>query len=389
MAPASDDANHPGSSRDDMQDRKAHKVAGFTDDTHSAAVSAGGLIFVSAQTGAGPDGKLVGADVAAQTTRALERLGHALASAGSSLAQTVSVNAYLKQVSDFDAMNVAYRQVFADKQPVRTTVCTDLPGGALIAFSAIAVPDGVTREVLHPAGWMKSPRPYSFIVRAGGFVFLAGLVSRRGTDDQPVPGPITVQTKQVLDNAAVLLKTAGLTFDDVVAARVFVTDDTLFNDMNDTYRTYFLTDPPARATAVASLVSSGTSVEITLIASTMGKQVLGPAVSPSLPLSTAVRTGDLLFLSGVLGNTEATANDVAAQSREILTRIKRTLDTAGVSFNHVVENTIYMTDVWQQKKVDEVTRSVFAADPPARTLVGTSLVTRAGLVEMMMTASGR
>ena len=389
MAPASDDANHPGSSRDDMQDRKAHKVAGFTDDTHSAAVSAGGLIFVSAQTGAGPDGKLTGADVASQTSRALERLGHALASAGSSLAQTVSVNAYLKQVSDFEAMNVAYRQVFTEKQPVRTTVCADLPGGALIAFSAIAVPDGVAREVLHPAGWMKSPRPYSFIVRAGGFAFLSGLVSRRGTDDQSVPGPITVQTKQVLDNAAVLLKTAGLSFDDVVASRVFVTDDSLFNDMNDTYRTYFMTDTPARATAVAALVSSGTSVEITLIASTMGKQVLGPAVSPSLPLSTAVRTGDLLFLSGVLGNTDATANDVAAQSREILTRIKRTLDIAGVSFNHVVENTIYMTDVWQQKKVDEVTRSVFAADPPARTLVGTSLVTRAGLVEMMMTASGR
>ena len=36
-----------------------------------------------------------------------------------------------------------------------------------------------TREVLHPAGWMKSPRPYSYIVRANGFAFLAGLVSRR------------------------------------------------------------------------------------------------------------------------------------------------------------------------------------------------------------------
>ena len=372
-----------------MQDRKAHNVEGFTDDTRSAAVSAGGLIFVSAQTGLGPDGKLAGPDVASQTTRALERLGKVLAAAGSSLAQIVSVHAYIKRSPDFDAMNAAYRTVFAEKQPVRTTVSTDLPGGALIAFSAIAVPDGAPREILQPAGWMKSPRPYSFIVRAGGFVFLSGLVSRRGTDDQVVPGPVTLQTKQVLDNAGVLLKTAGLTYDDVVAARVFLTDESLFDDMNNTYRTYFLTDPPARATAIAPLMASENSVEITLIASTVGKQVLGPAVSPSLPLSSAVRAGDLLFLSGVLGNTDATANDLAAQSREILTRIKRTLDTAGVGFNHIVENTIYLTDVWQQKKVDDVTRQVFAADPPARTVVGTSLVTRAGLVEMMMTASGR
>ena len=372
-----------------MQDRKAYKVAGFTDDTASPVVFAGGLLFVSAQTGIGPDGKLAGPDVATQTTRALDRLGAVLSAAGSSLPQTVSVHAYLKSAADFSAMNEAYRKVFADKQPVRTTVSTDLPGGALVAFSVIAVPNGVPREILHPAGWMKSPRPYSFIVRAGGFVFLSGLVSRRGTDDQLVPGPVTVQTKQVLDNAGVLLRTAGLSYQDVVAARVFLTDASLFDDMNNTYRSYFLTDPPARATAIAPLMGSESTVEITLIASTMGKQVLGPAVAPSLPLSSAVRAGDLLFLSGVLGNTDATANDVAAQSREILARIKRTLDTAGVSFNHVAENTIYLTDVWQQKKVDDVTRAVFLAEPPARTVIGTSLVTRAGLVEMMMTASGR
>ena len=388
MAPARSHAN-PGRVEDHMQDRKAHSVEGFTDDTRSAAVSAGGLIFVSAQTGLGTDGKPAGTDVATQTTRALERLGTVLAAAGSSLAQTVSVHAYIKHASDFDAMNTAYRSILSEKQPVRTTVSTDLPGGALIAFSAIAVPAGATREILQPAGWMKSPRPYSFIIRTAGYVFLSGLVSRRGTDDQVVPGPVTTQTKQVLDNAGVLLKTAGLSYEDVVAARVFLTDESLFDDMNNTYRTYFLTDPPARATAIAPLMGSENTVEITLIASTTGKQVLGPAVSPSLPLSSAVRAGDLLFLSGVLGNTDATANDLAAQSREILTRIRRTLDVAGVSFSHIVENTIYLTDVWQQKKVDEVTRTVFASDPPARTVIGTALVTRAGLVEMMMTASGR
>jgi len=50
-----------------------------------------------------------------------------------------------------------------------------------ITLSAIAVPTGASRETLLPAGWVKSPRPYSYIVRTSDLVFLSGLVSRRGS----------------------------------------------------------------------------------------------------------------------------------------------------------------------------------------------------------------
>jgi 2-iminobutanoate/2-iminopropanoate deaminase len=218
---------------------------------------------------------------------------------------------------------------------------------------------------------------------------MSGLVSRRGTDDAVVPGPVGAQTRTVLDNAGVLLKTAGVTYADVVAARVFITDDTYFGPMNDEYRTYFTNEPPARATAVTGLMGLDAAVEITLIATTGRKDVLGPTVSPSLPLSSAVRAGDLVFLSGVLGNTDANATDVAAQTRETFARIGRTLDGAGLSFRHVVETTVYLPDLWQQQKVDDIYREFFPVEPPARTSVGARLVTRTGLIEMMMTASGR
>lgn len=379
-----------------MQERQIVKVDGFGGDVASPAVKAGGLIFVSAVNGAGSTAASVAGapavadiDITSQTRRAIERLTGVLTAAGSSLADTVSVHVYLKRASDFDALNGAYRQAFADKPPVRTTVVTDLVPNVLVALSAIAVPSGTTRETLHPPGWVKSPRPYSYIVRAGGFVFLSGLVSRRGADDAPVPGSVGHQTKTILENAGVLLKAAGRTYEDVVAARVFLTDDSLFEEMNDAYRKFFMTDPPARATAVTDLVGLDAQVEITLIASESGKQVLGPAVAPSLPISTAVRAGDLLFLSGVLGNTEANASDLTAQTREVFTRIRRTLDGLGLSFNHVVENTVYLPDVWQQKQLDAVSREIFTQDPPARTVVGARLVPRTGLVEMMMTAAGR
>jgi 2-iminobutanoate/2-iminopropanoate deaminase len=371
-----------------MQDRR-YLAAGLPANApHSGAVVAGGFVFVSAVTAADADGKVSG-PIEEQTRRAIERLGAALTAAGSSLEQVVSMQVYLRHASDFQAMNDAYRPFFADKPPVRTTVVTDLAGGALISMAAIAVPQGTPREVLHPAGWVKSPRPYSYIVRAGGLVFLSGLVSRRGTDDVTVPGPMPTQTRTILDNAGVLLKTAGLTYADVVAARVFLTDDTYFEAMNNEYRMYFPDKPPARATAVTSLMGLDSTVEITLIASTGPKEVLGASVSPSLPLSSAVRTGDLVFLSGVLGNTDANASDVIAQTRETLTRIGRTLEGAGLSFDHVVDATVYLPDLWHQPKVDAVYREFFPKALPARTSVGARLVARTGLIEIMVTAAAR
>ena len=366
-----------------MQERRT--VNAVTGAASSPAVVAGGLVFVSALDGLG-DGSSRDGNVGEQAKVVLERLGRVLEAAGSSLAQAVSISVYLKQASDFEAMNGVYRGFFPDAPPTRTTVVTSLPPRVLVSISAVAALKGQPREVLHPAGWMKSPRPYSYIVRAGNLVFLSGLVSRRGTDDQPVSGPVATQVKTILDNAAVLLRTARLTLGDVVAARVFIVDETTFTDMNDEYRKYFPADPPARATAVAGLVGASSLVEITLIAAAEGRQSLGPSVSPSLPLSPAVRAGRFTFLSGVLGNTDQNQSDIAQQTREVFDRTRRTLETAGLSFGDVVDNLVYVTDLTRTAAVDQVTMQFFPADAPARSLVGTRLVARTGLVEMMMTA---
>ncbi len=349
------------------------------------AVSAGGFIYTSGLVGIDHSGHADQPDVSAETRRALDRLRAVLVAAGSSLDQVVSVTVYLKNPADFDALNSAYREYFPDKAPARTTVSADLPSGALVMVSAIAVPQGAEREALHPAGWAKSPRPYSYIVRAGDLVFLSGLVSRRGSDDQVVPGSVTVQTRQILENAGVLLRTAGLSYANVVAARVYLTDDSLFEAMNDEYGRYFSEGPPARATAITRLMGADSTVEISLIASTAQKELIGPTVSPSLPVSTAVRAGSHVFLSGVLGTTDANVGDVVAQSRETVAHLKRTLDLAGLTFADVVDQTTYLPDLWQADRIEPVFHEAFAT-PAARTTVGAKLVTRAGLVEVILTA---
>lgn len=368
-----------------MQERRV--VPATSAGAFSQAVSAGGFVFGGAMNGldaSKPSGE--SDDIQSQTQRVIGRLQQGLEAAGSSLAQTLNVSVYLRRASDFDAMNTVYRERFAVDPPARTTVVTDLANGALVEMSAIAVPTGTTRDVLHPAGWMKSPRPYSYIVRANGLVFLAGLVSRRPSDDQTVPGSVGLQTRTILDNAGGLLRAAGLGYEDVVAARVFLADDSMFESMNEEYRTYFATDPPARATAITNLMGSDAVVEISFIASSLDTRVFGATVWPTLPISTGVRAGRLSFLSGVTGNTDANRGDVAAQTREVLTRIRGTLDAAGLSMSDVADCTIYLSDVWQSAKVDAVFREFFPTDPPVRTMVGARLATRDAVVEILVTA---
>ncbi len=353
---------------------------------YSPAIVGGGLVYVSGLLGTGDDGRLVGPDVASQTRRILDRMGEILTAAGSSMDQVVSVSVFLKNSGDFAAMNETYREYFNTNAPTRTTVASDLLIGSLVEISAIAVPNGTPRDTMHPEGWVKSPRPYSTIVKAGDLVFLSGLISRRGADDTFVPGTVAEQTKTILDNAKTLLATAGLTMADVVSSRVFITDATTFTEMNDVYRTYFPKAPPARATAVTPLMGPDYLVEITLTATTGAREVAGPVVAPSLPLSAAIQSGDRIFLSGVMGNTEATAGDIKAQTRETLTRIQRTLEGQGLTFLNVVDTTVYLTDLSNFAAMNEVYREFFPSAPPARATIGTGLVSRNALVELVMTA---
>jgi 2-iminobutanoate/2-iminopropanoate deaminase len=368
-----------------MQDR--HVVAEIAPGAaYSRAVVAGGLVYISGVNGLPDPGATGDSTVIDETNRAFGRLKSALEAAGSSLADLVAVNVYLKRTSDFDLMNAAYKTYFTDNPPARTTVAAEPDGGGFIEISAVAQLAGAPREAMIPTGWVKSARPYSYAIRTGDLVFLSGLVSRRGTDDQVVPGSVAMQTETILTNAATLLKTAGLTLKDVVSARVYLTDDSMFEAMNAEYEHFFPDDPPARATGVVGLMGPETYVEITLVASRTPKEVLGPRLSPTLPVSTAVRAGRRTFFSGVLGQTEANVGDQAAQAREALTKMAHNLELTGVTAADVVDSTVYLGDRSGVAAFDAVFHEFFPTDPPARTVVGAKLVNRSGLAEIILTA---
>lgn len=356
---------------------------------YSPAVKAGGLIYVSGTVAEDASGRIAGGDdVAVQTRRVLERTGEILSAAGTSLDHVVAVMVYLRSAADFQAMNDAYRTFWPAEPPTRTTVVTDLvPPDALVEMSMVAVPRGAERVVIHPAGWMTSPNPYSYAIRTGDTLFLSGLVSRNGKDNAVVTGDVATQTRVVMENARELLKAAGMTHANVASARVFLPDAGTFQEMNAAYREYFpAAPPPARATVQAALAGSEYGVEITMIASSAARDAID-AESPNPNLSGAIRAGHRLYLSGVLGNTAENAGDAAAQTRETLERVRRALDAAGFTPADVVDGVVYLTDSSHYGAMNEAYRAFFDGGFPARTTVRSGLVAPGAVVEIMFTAA--
>jgi 2-iminobutanoate/2-iminopropanoate deaminase len=365
----------------------------------SAAVKADGLIYVSGTLATLPAAptEVIKGDIKAQTQQVLDNIAATLKTAGSSLSNAVSVMVYLRSVNDFAAMNEVYRTHWPKDPPTRTTVVVTAPlalPDALIEISMVAVPTGGERVVVHPADWIASPNPYSYGIRTGKTLFLSGLVSRNGKDNAVVKGDMASQTKTVLDNGAAILKAAGMGYGDVVSARIFITDSEKFQDMNAAYRTYFPTSPPARATVKTGLAGPDYLVEITMVAVKDSTRAAfttpnadGSAGTANPNLSSAIRVGNRLYLSGILGNTPANKGDVKAQTAEAMARIGRTLKAAGFDWAYVDDGIVYLPDMSRFQDMNAAYSAAITKDFPARATVGAGLMGADGLVEITFTAA--
>jgi 2-iminobutanoate/2-iminopropanoate deaminase len=108
--------------------------------------------------------------------------------------------------------------------------------------------------------------PYSQGIALGNLLFCAGQIPIDPATGELVPGDITAQTSQVLENVGALLRANGMTYSDVVKATVFLTDLADFAAMNMVYARYFAEPFPARSTIQVAGLPKGANVEIEVIA---------------------------------------------------------------------------------------------------------------------------
>ena len=109
------------------------------------------------------------------------------------------------------------------------------------------------------------------------------------------------------------------------------------------------------------------------------KEVLKvPGAVAGLPFSPAIRVGNIIYLSGQLGNKMGTRDlvpgGIGAETRQTLENIKTVVEAAGSSMDKVFKCTVFLADIADYGKMNEVYASVFSKDPPTRsTIAGSGL----------------
>lgn len=107
---------------------------------YSQAIRAQGLIFTSGQVAIDPaTQQVITGDVSAQTDRVLQNLAAILQKSGSGLEKVLRCTVFLKNMSDFSAMNEVYGRYFKEAPPARSTVeVARLPKDVLVEIEFIA-----------------------------------------------------------------------------------------------------------------------------------------------------------------------------------------------------------------------------------------------------------
>ena len=124
----------------------------------------------------------------------------------------------------------------------------------------------------------------------------------------------------------------------------------------------------------------------------MPKEVISAPQAPAAigPYSQAVRCGPFIFVSGQIPVNPATGRvvegDIAAQTERVLKNLAVILEAAGSSLAQVVKTTVYLNDLDEFAKMNEVYGRYFAERPPARATVQVSRLPRDVAVEIEVVA---
>lgn len=109
--------------------------------------------------------------------------------------------------------------------------------------------------------------PYSQAVLTGNTLYTSGQIPLDPATGELVGGDIETETKQVMENMKAVLEAAGMTFDNVVKASIFIIDMNDFAKINGIYGSYFNEETaPARETVQVAKLPKNVNVEISMIA---------------------------------------------------------------------------------------------------------------------------
>ncbi len=125
----------------------------------------------------------------------------------------------------------------------------------------------------------------------------------------------------------------------------------------------------------------------------MNKEVVNTEKAPAAlgPYSQAIKFGNLLFSSGQIPMDPATgeivADDVENQTRQVLENVRAVLEEAGTSLDKVLKTTVFIKNMDDFGKINDVYAEYFTENPPARSTVEVARLPKDVQVEIEVIAT--
>ncbi len=122
------------------------------------------------------------------------------------------------------------------------------------------------KKVIYTSNAPEPIGPYSQAIVANGFLFASGQIAINPENNEIDLSTIAEETHQVMRNIKSLLLESEYEFDHIVKTTIFLSDMSLFAEVNEVYGSYFDSAFPARETVAVRGLPKGVNVEISITA---------------------------------------------------------------------------------------------------------------------------
>lgn len=143
------------------------------------------------------------------------------------------------------------------------------------------------------------------------------------------------------------------------------------------------------ALAVVATLATVVSLSSYVEAQTSSKRKAVKTGTPNGIFSPAIITGDLVYTSGQIGidpKTGQLAEGMEAQLEQVFRNLTTVLEASGSSIDHVVKATVFLADMNDYNKMNELYKAKFKGDPPARSTVQVARLPRDARIEIEVVA---
>ena len=362
------------------QERRVINPANFKphDRPYSSSILAGETLYVSGQGSRDADGKLP-ETFQAQMRQCLQNVRDILQGGGMDFENAVWMNIYLKDLSNYEVMNRVYWETIGKNPPARTVLgIADLPAGNSVEINCIAVRDARSKRAVWLPGRGQGTSADPPAVLAGDMLYLSAQDSWDPKSGK-YPEDLSAQVKQALENVGEVLNSAGMTHKNVVWVNPYMDNFKRYEEMNRVYASFFeFGNTPGRGTIEVAQLPRQNHIVLSCIAGAdlaKRKAVKPRNMPPSPTASPGIVYGDTLYLSaksGFIPGQGIVTSDLELQLRQTMRNLLDGLEEADMDLSDVVSSTVYLKDMKDYDRMNNLYRTFFKEAFPVRTTLQSS-----------------